>query len=618
MRNKPWLFAALFLLSLMLVSGSYYIYSNISQHQIDVFEDEQTIRLTNAAILFGARFLNVKNQLSIMGEVFVTPDERIPVSEEELRRIFKDLVLIAPNTVIAAIDTGKDEDIVFVKNDVSGADEVMPMLMTKLKELRSKESFGVSSAVSGKYQFAFVSVPLHGRKGSLVAALNVSSALRASTLFSGSLGYCLFTRDRMLIYSKEFEDNIGKKVTDSGISKGLKVYNKILFSQLDMNSDMKYYTTGQRPTVIRKRISEDGFDGFLLMSNVITGSPNDFIIAAYRPISLVSESLDELRNWILLLSFIFLVLPGVLLMRSYFRKSYEVGHVREVLNIFTDLTGDFSWDFNMLKGELELSSNGLIAIGAEETPVKLEKIFSILHPDDAERLKNSISEIQNNTTNMLDLELRFKSISGDYKWILVRGKAVEHSNLGNPLSLAGVGSNVDSYKMDSMVDILTKIWNRRYFERKLDEESARISRNGGSACICLGDLGEFKRVNDSYGHETGDEVLKAVAKIISANIRETDTAARLGGDEFVILFLNIGEKEADETLRRIQASVGDADIFGVRADGTRERVSIKIDFGMKFYPDEQSKSLAEAMKLADEIMYEKKQARKRVNGIHPR
>lgn len=84
-------------------------------------------------------------------------------------------------------------------------------------------------------------------------------------------------------------------------------------------------------------------------------------------------------------------------------------------------------------------------------------------------------------------------------------------------------------------DALTGLYNRRYFERRLREESAHARRHKRPFSLVIIDIDHFKLVNDTYGHEDGDLVLKHVAEIISESLREDDIACRYGGEEFVLL-----------------------------------------------------------------------------------
>ena len=87
-------------------------------------------------------------------------------------------------------------------------------------------------------------------------------------------------------------------------------------------------------------------------------------------------------------------------------------------------------------------------------------------------------------------------------------------------------------------DPLTGIWNRRRFEEELARQLARSLRHGESAVLLVLDLDGFMPINDELGHEAGDQVLSAVARVIARRLRGTDSVARLGGDEFAVLLCN--------------------------------------------------------------------------------
>ncbi|HUX42577.1 MAG TPA: sensor domain-containing diguanylate cyclase [Rectinemataceae bacterium] len=110
----------------------------------------------------------------------------------------------------------------------------------------------------------------------------------------------------------------------------------------------------------------------------------------------------------------------------------------------------------------------------------------------------------------------------------------------------------------SMVDALTGIPNRRSFEHLLEREKERVKRSGRVFSLLLIDIDGFKAINDSHGHEMGDEVLKRLARILAACTRHMDTAARLGGDEFVVLLPDTGREAAEEVRDRIVAATVEA------------------------------------------------------------
>jgi diguanylate cyclase (GGDEF)-like protein len=162
---------------------------------------------------------------------------------------------------------------------------------------------------------------------------------------------------------------------------------------------------------------------------------------------------------------------------------------------------------------------------------------------------------------------------------------------------------------EASIDPLTGIWNRRYILRRLQEENDRIVRYGGNACVVIGDMGEFKHVNDTYGHTKGDEVLSKSAATIQNNLRISDNVGRYGGDEFLLLLSNIVEADVRTVLERIQKGLNQMNILSDDSDPSSPPIKVVMDFGMAFYPNGAS-SLIDTIALADEAMYANKIARK--------
>lgn len=104
-------------------------------------------------------------------------------------------------------------------------------------------------------------------------------------------------------------------------------------------------------------------------------------------------------------------------------------------------------------------------------------------------------------------------------------------------------------------DALTGLYNRRYFERRLREESAHARRHKRPFSLIIIDIDHFKLINDTYGHEDGDKVLRHLAELITASLREDDIACRYGGEEFVLLLRATPGASARVVANRLKTSV---------------------------------------------------------------
>ncbi len=124
------------------------------------------------------------------------------------------------------------------------------------------------------------------------------------------------------------------------------------------------------------------------------------------------------------------------------------------------------------------------------------------------------------------------------------------------LELAAARSRMATLETRAEIDPLTDLVNRRGLERELKRALAYVKRYGTSAVMVYLDLDGFKSVNDRHGHAAGDAVLKAVAMVLTRQVRASDLVARLGGDEFVVLLWNVPEADAAAKARSLEAAVG--------------------------------------------------------------
>ncbi|BAL80493.1 sensor domain-containing diguanylate cyclase [Caldisericum exile] len=111
---------------------------------------------------------------------------------------------------------------------------------------------------------------------------------------------------------------------------------------------------------------------------------------------------------------------------------------------------------------------------------------------------------------------------------------------------------LERYRMDSITDPLTKLYNRREFESRLAYEITQSQRYGTKFALLLMDLDKFKSLNDTFGHPVGDTLLKEFADVVRNSIRASDIPFRIGGDEFAVILTHTDKSKAKEIARRIK------------------------------------------------------------------
>ena len=159
-----------------------------------------------------------------------------------------------------------------------------------------------------------------------------------------------------------------------------------------------------------------------------------------------------------------------------------------------------------------------------------------------------------------------------------------------------------------LTDVLTGIYNRRYFFEHGDLEFQRARRYQGSFSVLVADADHFKNINDQYGHAAGDKALQEIACVISDNMRTSDTCARLGGEEFGILLLETDKEKAIDTAERIREQMEQKIIsFDER------QFSVTVSVGVAVL-EEEDQSVADVLHRADQALYRaKEKARNRVS-----
>jgi two-component system, cell cycle response regulator len=162
-------------------------------------------------------------------------------------------------------------------------------------------------------------------------------------------------------------------------------------------------------------------------------------------------------------------------------------------------------------------------------------------------------------------------------------------------------------KYIGLTDSLTGVYNRRYIDRRLPEELARARRQSYHVACMYIDIDHFKQVNDSIGHQGGDEVLREVANRIKAELRTSDALGRFGGEEFVVLLIDADLASAAPVAERIRASIADT-VFAL--SGAERAVTVSI--GVAAFCDfERNTSIEDAaqqvLAQADSALYQAKQ-----------
>jgi len=166
---------------------------------------------------------------------------------------------------------------------------------------------------------------------------------------------------------------------------------------------------------------------------------------------------------------------------------------------------------------------------------------------------------------------------------------------------------MDTLRESNLRDAMTGLHNRRFLEEYVETIVATSQRRKAQISILMLDLDYFKMVNDNHGHDAGDAVLKALAKVLAQSVRSSDLVIRYGGEEFLIILQDTAEESADAVAEKIRASV---EALKVQVGGTTLQKTISI--GISDFPKD-SETFWQAVKYADVALYRaKEEGRNRV------
>ena len=149
----------------------------------------------------------------------------------------------------------------------------------------------------------------------------------------------------------------------------------------------------------------------------------------------------------------------------------------------------------------------------------------------------------------------------------------------------------------AFTDHLTGLANRRRFERQLEREVGRTLRFGHPFSLLMIDIDNFKNLNDTFGHDAGDDAIRAISKVLREGTRGIDLAARIGGEEFAVLLVETSQQGGVEVAERLR--------LAIRALELRSGGQLTASFGVAECPTD-SQTVADILKAADVALYEAK------------
>ena len=278
----------------------------------------------------------------------------------------------------------------------------------------------------------------------------------------------------------------------------------------------------------------------------------------------------------------------------------------EIWKLALESTGDGVWDWNLLQGGAVLSRRCLEMYGFEPQDLERDPLYidHRTHADDIGRMQRDREAHLDGSVPAYINERRVLCRDGRWKWVLTRGMVISRDADGRPLRMVGTHTDITQRKEAEVLiwhqanfDALTGLPNRRMLRDRLSQHVLRCDRERLQLAVLFIDLDHFKDVNDTLGHEGGDQLLVEAAQRLARCVRASDTVARMGGDEFTVLLSELHDaREVERTLQAILREMATEFRFGT------ERAFVTASIGVTFYPGDAA-SVDDLLRQADQALY---------------
>jgi diguanylate cyclase (GGDEF)-like protein/PAS domain S-box-containing protein len=245
-------------------------------------------------------------------------------------------------------------------------------------------------------------------------------------------------------------------------------------------------------------------------------------------------------------------------------------------------------------------------LGYDRADIHCLNIASLLSGDDLSKGLKDFNEIVQTGFQKELFEYKLKRKDGTYVTVETKGSIIFRE--GKPHSVLGIAREIterkqaeEALKTLSLKDDLTGLYNRRGFFALAEQGLKTAQRMGTEMLLIFGDLDNLKGINDTFGHNEGDQALVDTSQILKETFRESDIIARIGGDEFVIMAMNSFETSAEKLINRFKKALN---YYHLQ---TKRSYTLSLSLGIAYFDPQNPCSIDVLLSQADKLMYENKQ-----------
>lgn len=283
---------------------------------------------------------------------------------------------------------------------------------------------------------------------------------------------------------------------------------------------------------------------------------------------------------------------------------------QERYRIVTELSNEVIFEYDYASDELNLSEAFTTIYGKNRVIKNFMKdigqFAKMIHPKDRKDSLEQITRTKRIGAN--DIQLRLQDVNEVYQWCRILYRVVCNEN-GEPIHAIGKISNISSYKAEieslahaSKTDLMTGAYNKMSTKDIIDKTLK--SNPDSNHMLLMVDIDEFKKINDNYGHQVGDEVIIYTVKKMCENYRDGEIIGRVGGDEFVIFISNVENKEL-----LLEKAQNLRDLLKMPYEKDGQTVPVSASIGVSMFPSD-GNCYEDLMFCADSALYEVKRSQK--------